>query len=160
MAIPEANLPESLGIPALAGQISGPVEDPETEPYLISFQRYNDDECELGNGAMGPYSLDALKAIKGMGTQVPCVEQAGRIFGVPTTPVFNENEYSRLFRGISDPEIDMREVKLEGKIPVRNFHLGKERNQPVNNGRIFFYPVRNTLYVVAIRATHYETTKR
>lgn len=98
-----------------------------------------------------------------MGVQVP--NQAGdgtKSFGVATERVHNANEYACLFKGIDDLEVDMREVKLEGKKTVPDHHKGgnKTKKEPVSTGRIFFYPIDRMLYIVAMRANHYETAKR
>ena len=85
-----------------------------------------------------------------------------KAFGVRTERVLNKNEYTKLFKGIDDPEIDMREAKLEGKKIVADYRRGgnKFKIETFHTGRIFFYPVERTLYIVAIRANHYETHKR
>lgn len=162
MPIPEPELPKDEAIPSIVGEMPESTEAPEAEPYVISFKNYNETECEINSGAMDYYSLDALKTIKTVGVQVPSTGPAGSIFGVANERVHNANEYSRLFKGLTDPEIDMREVKLEGKIQTKNYRSWsmKPKTKRISDGRIFFFPIGNTLYIVAIRATHYETTKR
>lgn len=165
MSIPtNPQLPANTGaIPSTLGTIPERIESPESQPYLISFKRYNPHECELEGGAMNPYALDALKTIKRIGMQIPSSDASGtKVFGATTERVHNEHEYSRLFKGLDDPEIDMREVKLDGKERRIKFVKGKPKEilEPVRMGRLFFYEVGQTLFIVAIRATHYETKKR
>lgn len=162
MAIPDPFLPEEAGaIPNILGAMPVGVEAPESESYSISFKRYKESECELSGGAIIPYALDALKAIKSLGMHAPRPGgEGGKSYGAATEQVHNANEYTKLFRGLDDLEIDMREVKLEGKEKRMDYRRDREVTETVRLGRLFFYEVKNVIYVIAIRATHYETTKR
>jgi hypothetical protein len=147
--IPVPVFPEGGGgIPASATTLPQEGEAPEAQPYLISFRRYNEKECQLEDGMMGHYSLDALRMIKGMGTRVAYTPNA--------THINNENEYTQLFRKLDDIEdLDIREIRLSGKFTDKN-----GENKTVDKGRLFFFTIGYTLYIVAIRAHHYETKKK
>jgi hypothetical protein len=148
-------------IPSRVSLLPKEVEAPESEPYTLSFKHYNEKECELSGGAMDVYALAALKALKNIGMHVP-TNGGLPSFGIATERVFNSHGYASLFKGIDDPEVDMREAKLEGKQRMVDWHGRgkKQRTEILRNGRIFFYPIGRMLYLVAFRANHYETGKR
>ncbi len=163
MSIPPIGLPADDGLlPNELGIVSDKVESPESQPYLISFKSYNENECELNTGAMNPYALEALKSIKKLGVQIPAPASNGaKVFGVTTEQVYDAHEYQNLFKGLDDPEIDMREIKLEAKTKKPDLRRsGRYITETVNQGRIFFYHVAQTIFIVAFRASHYETLKR
>lgn len=162
MSIPDPFLPKPEGeIPEAAAKIPEKIE-PETSPVQISFSRYNTSECEIEQGQMSPYAMNALRAIKNIGTHVRTLNDfTSTYFESSAERVINAGEYKKLFSGLDDPEIDMREVKISGKVPIRSFYRtkSKEKMERVTTGRLFFYVVSQTLYMVAIRANHYETDK-
>lgn len=147
MSLPEPQLP-------VEGKISPRVatlqtqEAPEAEPPLISFRHYNQKECEIGTGQIKPYAPFMLELIRDMGTKSSYEPNKRHIE--------NAGDYSNLYRGLSDlPDVSIHEIRLEGKVPGS---WGK-KDQKVNSGRFFYFKIDNTLYVVAIRANHYDTSK-
>ncbi len=147
MSVPEPHLPTG-------GEISPKVawletrEAPESEPPLISFRHYNQKECEIGTGQIKPYAPFTLELIRDMGTR-PSYEPNKKY-------IENDGDYSDLYRGLGDvPDVSIHEIRLEGKV---SSNKGK-KDERVSNGRFFYFKIENTLYVVAVRANHYDTSK-
>lgn len=158
MSIPDPVLPAGPGdIPQSVAGLADTMEAPEAVPLLISFSRYNSSECEVDRGQMEVYAWDALRQIKRVGTQPGTPAE----FNFGGDHIINAGEYRKLFKGLDDPEIDMREIKLSGKRKRMDYRgrKPKEVTETVGTGRIFFYVIDRTLYLVAIRANHYETDK-
>ncbi|AKM84482.1 MAG: hypothetical protein VE98_C0001G0023 [candidate division Kazan bacterium GW2011_GWA1_50_15] len=115
-------------------------EAPEASPYLISFAKYNERECQIADlqGNMGKKALLILKAI---GTKIKCIADFAT-HNVERRPIRREGDYLKLYRGLSD-DIDLHEANLQ------------------STGRIFYFDVEpdRLLYVVAITNRHFETGK-
>jgi hypothetical protein len=96
---------------------------------------------------MQTYAPHALELIRDMGTKATYE---------PNSKHINDcGEYSALYKGLHDvPDIAIHELFLEGKIK-----RGDKKPEKVNDGRLFYYRVDNTVYIVAVRASHYNTTK-
>jgi len=173
MTIPNPLLPSeegelNFGVATITTQ-----EEPEGEPYNLSFKYYNDDLCELDTGAVEPYGLSGLKAMKSLGCHIRAPGSPSMTYGVHTKHIDNStnNEYRQLFTKLgtlADEGVEeMREAFLEGKRiefdykGLRGGQRPKRKDVPVNNGRIFFFPINSnkTLYIVAIRGTHLEVKK-
>lgn len=150
MGVPQPLEPEeSYGIPAVAATFPENTEAPEAKLPLISFSHYNKSECEMDGGEINPYAPEALRNIKNMGLSADFREG---------TYVKNAGEYQKLFAGLADisDQVEMKELRLKGKIPDPK---NPTKKIPIDTGRAFYFKINNLIYIVAIRANHYETEK-
>lgn len=144
MGIPEPKLPvESGQIPIKSAEMPQSAVEPELLPYLISFQRYNEKECQVDD--MEPkLARKALKAVRDIGIKVREESDFGsRMPKLAVEPVGDAGDYHALFRGLGDlPDVEMKEAKIDN-----------------NAGRLFFFVIDKIFHIVAIRGSHYDTSK-
>ena len=144
MGIPEPKISVEAGqIPLKSAELPQSDIEPELRPYLISFQRYNEKECQVDT--MEPkVARKALKVVRDIGINIR--EEAdfqSRLPKLTIAPVTDAGDYRDLFKGLRDlPDIDMKEAKVDN-----------------NTGRLFFFIINKIFHVVAIRDAHYDTSK-
>ena len=149
MAIPEPQIVESgARLPSSVAEL--PVEvEPETEPYLLSFSKYNEKMCQLEDGGFDKkQSKDVLKMIKSIGTKL--FSRADISFIGTIKHVVNDGDYTDLYNGLNDggsPDIKVEEI-----------YLTEDKGDA---GRIFFFTVdtEKKFYFLAFRKTHIDTSK-
>jgi len=131
---------EDSELPQDVAEMPQEIEAPEANPYLISFAKYNEKMCEISqlNNNKAKRFIETIKTI---GTKVRSTTDYQR-HSVGRIPVRYEGEYKKLFRGLED-DIELKEIKLQGKARVFYFDIEPER--------IF--------YVVAVTNNHLETDK-
>jgi len=148
--IPERKEATEDKITKVAESTLAQIPTPEIRPFKISFDKkyYKDKECEA-HGISKENGSCALKILRDVG--VFFVNQNNflkeTLSSLMIIPVPNDNEYSKLYRGLGDDEL-ISEIKY--KQDRKNIDL-----------RIFFTlsePER-TFHVVAIRQSHYKTDK-
>ncbi len=112
-------------------------QNPEDTGFLISFQYYRDDICEIKllvkNG--GKRALENLRAIGKSYNEVSLKDNH-----IDTKNVQNCGEYKKLYSGLS-PDIDIREHKI------------------LSTARLFYFFVDKYFYIRAIKNSHFETEK-
>ncbi len=130
-------------IPITATELSQTDEAPESKPVLISFERYNDKECEL-DGMENKMARKAFQTLRDIGVNVRT--EADFKYHLPklqVVPIENSGHYRGLYKGIMDlPDIEVKEAKIDR-----------------DKGRMFFFLVERIFHVIAIRENHYETEK-
>lgn len=133
-------IPNQGDIPNAVTILPQNVEEPENEPYLISFSRYNEKMCEIAllNSNKGKRAVEILKTI---GTKI-CSHADFQRFKIDRIPVRREGEYKKLYSGLS-PDIELKELKLQ------------------QDARIFYFDIepQKMFYVVAVTENHIETDK-
>lgn len=135
-------------LPAGTAEISQEQKmDPEVTPYVISFAKYDKKMHKKLLGKNKRLLLDknqandALEKLIKVGTEVYSNKDFQRK-NIDFIPVKRDGAYKELFRGLED-DIDLREIKIQGK------------------ARIFYFvlEVKRTFYVIAITKDHLETDK-
>lgn len=128
-------LPQLTRIPDKVGEIRSPF-DPETKPFLISYEYYNDKLCEIKilEKNRAKQCLQDLRMIGKCNTNSLCGN------GIDILSVCNQGDYSKLFNKLP-PDIKLKEHKIQG------------------DGRIFYFISRNLFHIVAITNNHLETNK-
>ena len=116
------------------------LEDVETKPYLISFENYNERECQIKD-MLKNQPKKALEIFKLIGTKILAESDFSK-FGITSKPIRNEGEYLKLWKGLS-PDVEIKELIVQSE------------------SRIFYHVIEavKKFYVVAITATHFETEK-
>jgi len=127
-------------IPQSVIEIPQEQEAPEARPYVISFVKYNERECEISLLTSNK-AKKAIETFKKIGTKI-CSTADFQRHSVDRYPVDFKGEYKKLFNGL-DPSIELKEIKLQ------------------QDARIFYFDIEpeRTFYVVAITENHYETDK-
>jgi hypothetical protein len=127
-------------IPKIVAELPQDTEAPESQPYLISFSKYNNKLCEISllNSNKAKKAIEMLKTI---GTKIRSQVDFQKHF-IDRIPVRCEGAYKKLFSGLSS-DIELKELKLQ------------------QNARIFYFDIEpeKTLYVVAITENHMEIDK-
>jgi hypothetical protein len=145
MGIPEPELPvESGEIPFRSAEMPQTAIEPELKPYRISFERYNEKECEVEQ-LDNKLARKTLEAVRNIGINVKEDSDFGaKLPKLEIKSIRDDGDYRVLFRGIRDelPDIEMREVKIEK-----------------DSGRLFFYVIDRIFHIIAIRKNHYDTSK-
>ncbi len=138
---PEAEVGSGL-IPSSATNLPQEAGDPEAEPLLFSFEQYNEKECQIDT--MDPKKArKALRAIRDTGLNIKTMADFGsKLPKLELKPVRNEGDYRDLYKGLN-PDTDLQEIKTDN-----------------DKGRIFFHMIKNILYLIAVRESHYETDKQ
>ena len=144
MTIP--NLPEKISgspIPPTATELPQPEEAPESKPILISFERYNDRECQL-NGMDNKIARKALQVLRDIGVNIKTeTDFKDHLPRLKVVPIENSGHYRGLYKGLMDlPDVEIEEAKIDR-----------------DKGRLFFFLIERIFHVVAIRESHYETGK-
>ena len=145
MGIPEPKILVEAGqIPPESAELPPFLSEPELKPFLISFEKYSQKECEVDD-LDNKLAKKALKAIRDVGTNIR--KESDFSVHLPkliVKSVLDQGDYRVLFRGIRDslPDIEMKELKIEN-----------------DSGRLFFYVVDRIFHIVAIRKNHYDTDK-
>lgn len=142
------DIPSSVALPSdKCGKISRFVaelpekqDDPEGSPYVISFAKYNDKMCEIGELRKNK-ARRAMQTLKTIGTKVYSNADFNKN-AIIALPVYPSGEYKKLYSGL-EQDIELKEIKLQ------------------DTGRIFYFSIesRRTFYVVAITESHFETDK-
>jgi Fe-S-cluster formation regulator IscX/YfhJ len=123
-------------------------ESPELDPYRISFADYNSGECEIDglekqNGAM------ALKVLRDVGVyftdEANFSKNSSNVTEIRN--VVNSGVYTQIYKGL-EADKEVREIKS----------IRQKKDVDI---RIFFYELESerTFYVLAVRQSHYDTTK-
>lgn len=123
-------------IPERAAQLPQ-YTNPEDNKFVISFQYYRDDLCEIKflEKNRGRRALENLRAI-GKYYDKTSLEQNN----IHTISIRNNGEYKRLYYGLA-PDIEIREHEIQ------------------STARLFYFFVDNYFYVRAIKNSHFETDK-
>ncbi len=130
---------ETSQIPNEVAEIQEPEDDPEMQPLLISFARYNKKLCQLSDGMEKNQPKKALEILKDIGMSVFTADDLPKL-GREIKPVRCEGDYRPLYKGLHD-DVDLQEIYIDTK------------------GRMFYFLVDSILHLVAIRGTHLDTTK-
>jgi len=113
-------------------------ENPEEIGFVISFQHYRDDLCEIKllskNG--GRRALENLRVI-GKSYNKFSLRQNN----IDIDPVANNGEYKKLYNGLS-PDVEILEHRIQ------------------STARLFYFFVNNYFYIRAIKNSHFETDKQ
>jgi hypothetical protein len=133
-----------LGAPVTSVLVPATDTEPEAIPYSLSFARYNKGECQI-DGMSKDNAQATLKVLRDVGVYF-IDDDSFKKSRTDTEVKFivDSGEYSGLFKGCRDEEI--REIKLVK--PDKSIDI-----------RLFFFTVGRMFYVIAVRATHYDTTK-
>jgi|SRR3989344_1783425 len=131
-------------IPKTAAEIPQTAEVPEAKPVLISFERYNDDECQL-DGMEGKMAKKALRVIRDVGVNIKTENDFQKhLPKLEVVPIGDNGNYRRLYKGLADlPDVEIKEVKIDR-----------------DNGRLFFFLIDRIFHIIAIRGSHYEIGKQ
>lgn len=110
----------------------------EDSHYVISYKHYNDKECELNSvdrARMRKILVDYRKICK--------CDEVGQLIanGIDHKPVYCENDYKKIFKGLDPEQIDMREDVLGG------------------SERLYYFITDNLFNIVCIKKKHLETNK-
>lgn len=134
------NVPPEGDIPKIVAELPQASEAPESQPYLISFSKYNNGLCEISllNSNKAKKAIETLRDI-GMKVKSQADFQRHNIDRIPVT---YKGDYKKLFNGL-DGSIELKELKLQ------------------QDARIFYFDIEpeRTLYVIAITQNHYETNQ-
>ena len=124
-------------IPFSVVEFSENVEAPELRPYVISFEKYNDELCEIQHLEKNK-GKKALEILRKIGTKVYSTADFQKL-GIKSDGVQQLGEYKKIYRGIADG-VEIRELFLS------------------QTARIFYFDIEpeSKLYVVAIRQNHFE----
>lgn len=144
MTIP--NVPEKIPdspIPITATELPQLDEAPESKPVLISFERYNNKECEL-DGMDNKMARKAFQTLRDIGVNVRTeADFKDHLPRLQVIPIENGGHYRGLYKGLMDlPDVEVKEAKIDR-----------------DKGRMFFFLVERIFHVVAVRESHYETDK-
>lgn len=143
MTIPDSKLPYSRpDIPENVGIIKEE-GSPEMTPFLLSFARYNEKECNV-NAMDAKCARKALKTIKDIGIHIRSFSDFNaKLPKLEVLPIRQEGDYRKLYRGLSDlPDVEIKEAKVDS-----------------DKGRLFFFELNKIFYIVAVTDIHYETDK-
>lgn len=133
-----------LGAPVTSVQVKSFSIEPEAIPFSISFARYNQGECQI-DGMNKDNAQATLKVLRDVGVYFKNDDSFQRNRADTEIKfVIDDGEYADLFKGCRDEEI--REIKLAK--PDKSIDV-----------RVFFFTIERMFYVIAARATHYDTTK-
>jgi hypothetical protein len=135
-----AQVSDEGDIPKNVAELPQDTETPETQPYLISFSKYNERICEISLLTSNK-AKRAVEILKTIGTKIRSQADFQRN-SIDRIPVCYEGEYKKLFNGLS-ADIELKEIKLQQKARIFYFDIEPER----------------TFYVVAITENHLETSQ-
>ena len=112
-------------------------ENPEDKRFVISFQNYRDDLCEIKllEKHKGRRALENLRTIGRCYDEVSLQQN-----NIHTRIVTNYGEYKILYYGLG-PDVEIREHEIQ------------------STARIFYYFVDKYFYIRAIKNSHFETDK-
>jgi hypothetical protein len=152
--VPEESSESKTLISGKVAELSQDEVDPEGKPFKISFADYKENQCEI-YGMKKSNAAAALKIIRDIGCYF--TDQGSfackTLNGVEVKHIVGSGCYSVLYNGI-DAGADVKEIKYT-KI---------RRNDDANSVdlRIFYYTIDSirTLYLLAVRQSHYDTSKR
>jgi len=121
-------------------------EAPEATPFFISFVKYNEKECQV-NGLEKGLAKKALVAFKDIGLALNVFDSFSnfkhQVSKLSFEHVVDGGEYKKIYKGVRDiPDVEIYEGKIEKK-----------------RGRLFFFILEKVFYLIAIRDSHYDTTK-
>ncbi len=140
---PATELP-SNPIPFSVVEIPQPIEDPESKPLLISFEKYNCKECGL-DSMDNKRARKALQIVRDVGIYVKTEDDfKKKLPKLEVIPIGNTGDYRKLYKGLADvPDVEIKEVKVDR-----------------DKGRLFFFLIDRIFHVVSITDSHYETEKQ
>jgi len=122
-------LPESVAInPSQA--------DDEALPYLISYEMYNDSECEIKD-LLKNIARTALLDLRKIGNSTK--KKLGEN-GIDYLPVSNSGAYTSLYNKLP-PDVEIKEHKISG------------------DSRLFYTTSGRRFYIICIKNSHIETKK-
>ncbi len=142
------SIPEWVNVIANTGEIAPIVADLskeyawiETEPYVISFENYNEDHCGMQDAEKSCFKK-AMQILKKIGTKVCCKVDFQKV-GYSGTRVDYDGEYKEIYNWLPDG------------VEVRELDIG-------SSARLFFYDIESCkkFYLVALKNVHFETGKR
>lgn len=139
--IPELSTKSSEGI--IPRSVAEPTyrEDPEIQPFLISYYYYNDKECGIRDleKNVSKKTLENLRTIGKLSS--PSDFKTNNIDDIP---VRQNGEYLKLYNRLPEGS-DLKEHKIQG------------------TSRLFYFvtleKIRRIFHIVAITGRHYETDK-
>ena len=145
MTIPkiEDRLPESP-IPEIVAEVSQTAEAPEAKPILISFERYNNKECQL-DGMDGKMAKKVLRVVRDVGVKIKTESDFKKhLSKLQIVSVGNNGDYRKLYKGLADlPDVEIKEAKIE-----------------MDKCRLFFFMIDRIFHIIAMRDSHYDTDKQ
>lgn len=133
----------SQGIPEEVAERPQEEEAPELVPFYISFAKYNKKECQM-DGLNKKRAKKALVALRDIGINLFVFDEfMAKLPKLELKYISNAGDYRKLYKGLGDiPDIEVYEIKI--------------RNEDI---RIFFFVIKKVFYIVAIRESHYDTTR-
>ncbi len=139
MTIPsKAALIKNKGrIPNSVAQLPS-LEDPESEPFKLSFRHYKDKLCEI-NSLLKNAPKRLLMDLKKVG-QLNNISQFQQK-GISIIGVTNAGAYKVLFNKLP-PDIEMKEHKIQGE------------------QRLFYFIIKDIVHIVCIKSSHFDTDKK
>ena len=147
MVIPDLNTPSSVPevIPEIVAERPQAEEAPETRPLLISFARYNNKECDLDKGIDSKRARKALQILRDVGVNIFNISDfKNKLPKLQVMSINNSGDYRKLYSNLADlPDIEIQEAKIDR-----------------DKGRLFFFIVERIFHVVAVKDSHYETSKQ
>jgi hypothetical protein len=111
---------------------------PETQPFVISFEEYNEKECEI-DALIKNNGKKFLKILKDIGKRAYSHGHFKGL-GITATPIKRSGAYICLYKGRS---LDAEIFEIHGS----------------GTSRIFYFIIQLTVYIVAIKENHIETNK-
>ena len=135
-----AEIEETTQIPIQVAEIQDPENDPETQPLLISFAKYNNKMCQISDGMEKNHPKKVLEILKEIGMHMYTADDLPKL-GKTIKPVKYAGDYRDLFKGLHE-DVDLQEIYIDS-----------------SKGRIFYFLVDSILHLVAIRGSHLDTTK-
>lgn len=126
------------GIIDTVAEVPANTSVPEDQPYMISFEKYNEAMCEIDCLGKNKHKK-IVQVLKQIGMKVRSTADFQR-HSIDRIPVTCSGGYKPLFNRL-DPGVDLKELKLQG------------------TGRVFYFDLehKKTLFVVAITENHLET---
>lgn len=138
-------LPDTA-IPSIAAVLPQTEEAPEIQPLLMSFENYSGKECHI-DSMDNKRARKALQVLRDMGVNIHSdLQFAQKLPKLEVKPIRDEGAYRALYKSIrhvTSPEVQLQEAKADA-----------------DKCRIFFFIIKNVMYLVAISDSHIETDKQ
>ena len=131
-------------IPRTATEIPQTAEAPEAKPVLISFERYNRNECQL-DGMEGKMAKKAMRMVRDVGIHIKSESDFQKhLPKLEVVSISDNGNYRKLYKGLTDlPDVEIKEIKIDR-----------------DKGRLFFFLIDRIFHIIAIRDSHYEIDKQ
>ena len=126
-----AAIPEAVAEPSFE-------DDPEAQPFKISYRFYNDSECELRD-LIKNAPRKVLEDLRKIGASIGVSDF--RRYNIDIKPVDQRGNYRTLFNRLPSEEVELKENAIQ------------------SSGRMFYFIIEKTFYLVALKNAHKETKK-